>query len=95
MCVSSACPDDIDAANGWNPTPVHIRTYPAKERFSRAVAFRMTPDAEAQMTKETAFHPRLSALTRNFTEYRGYWLPQPLQQRRADRRILGLPRSAR
>ena len=75
VCVSSACPDDIDAANGWNPTPVHIRTYPAKERFSRAVAFRMTPDAEPQMTKETAFHPRLSALTRNFTEYRGYWLP--------------------
>jgi aminomethyltransferase len=27
------------------------------------------------MTKETAFHPRLSALTRNYTEYRGYWLP--------------------
>ena len=75
VCVSSACPDDIDAANGWNPTPVHIRTYPAKERFSRAVAFRKTPDSEAQMTKETAFHPRLSALTRNFTEYRGYWLP--------------------
>ena len=21
VCVSSACPDDIDAANGWNPTP--------------------------------------------------------------------------
>jgi aminomethyltransferase len=75
VCVSSACPDDIDPANGWNPTPVHIRTYPAKERFSRAVAFRMTPDAEPQMTKETAFHPRLSQLTRNYTEYRGYWLP--------------------
>jgi glycine cleavage system T protein (aminomethyltransferase) len=73
--VSSACPDDIDAANGWNPTPVHIRTYPAKERFARAMAFRKTPDAEPQMTKETAFHPRLSQLTRNFTEYRGYWLP--------------------
>ena len=27
------------------------------------------------MTKETAFHPRWSALTRNVTEYRGYWLP--------------------
>ncbi|HWA48389.1 MAG TPA: DUF1989 domain-containing protein, partial [Dongiaceae bacterium] len=75
VCVSSACPDDIDAANGWNPTPVHIRTYPKEERFSRAVAFRMTPDAEPQMTKETAFHPRLSALTRNYVEYRGYWLP--------------------
>jgi aminomethyltransferase len=75
VCVSSACPDDIDAANGWNPTPVHIRTYPKEERFSRAVAFRMTPDSEPKMTKETAFHPRLSALTRNFIEYRGYWLP--------------------
>jgi aminomethyltransferase len=75
VCVSSACPDDIDAANGWNPTPIHIRTYPAKERFSRAVAFRRTPDAEPQMTKETAFHPRLSQLSRNYTEYRGYWLP--------------------
>ncbi len=75
VCVSSACPDDIDAANGWNPTPIHIRTYPKEERFSRAVAFRMTPDSEPQMTKETAFHPRLSALTRNFTEYRGSWLP--------------------
>jgi aminomethyltransferase len=35
----------------------------------------MTPDAEPQMTRETAFHPRFSALTRSFTEYRGYWLP--------------------
>jgi aminomethyltransferase len=35
----------------------------------------MTPDAEAELTRETAFHPRLSALTRHFVEYRGYWLP--------------------
>jgi aminomethyltransferase len=75
ICVSSACPDDIDACNGWDPTPVHIRTYGAKEIFSRSIAFRSAPDAEPQMTKETAFHPRLSALTRNYTEYRGYWLP--------------------
>ena len=27
------------------------------------------------MTKETGFHPRWSELTRNVTEYRGYWLP--------------------
>lgn len=26
------------------------------------------------MTKETGFHPRVSALTRNLTEYAGYWL---------------------
>jgi aminomethyltransferase len=75
VCVSSSCPDDIDAANGWDPTDIHVRTYSDKEKFSRAVAIRMTPDAEPEMTQETAFHPRFSALTRNHTEYRGYWLP--------------------
>ena len=27
------------------------------------------------MTKETAFHEAFSAMTRDFTEYNGYWLP--------------------
>jgi aminomethyltransferase len=76
VCVSSACPDDIDPANGWSPTDIHVRTYSDKQSFSRAVAYRMTPDAEPQLTRETAFHPRFSALTRNYTEYRGYWLPK-------------------
>ena len=75
VCTSSACPDDIDAANGWNPTDIHLRVYPARETFSKAIAYRMTTDAEPQLTRETAFHARTSALTRNFTEYRGYWLP--------------------
>ncbi|MGH6736200.1 MAG: DUF1989 domain-containing protein [Methyloceanibacter sp.] len=75
VCVSSSCPDDIDPANGWVPTDIHVRTYSDKQSFSRAVAYRMTPDAEPQLTRETAFHPRFSALTRNFIEYRGYWLP--------------------
>ena len=30
VCVSSACPDDIDAANAWNPTDIHVRTYSDK-----------------------------------------------------------------
>jgi aminomethyltransferase len=75
VCVSSACPDDIDPGNGWDPTDIHVRTYSDKQKFSRAVAFRMTPDADPQMTRETAFHPSFSALTRNYTEYRGFWLP--------------------
>ncbi len=75
VCVSSSCPDDIDPANGWVPTDIHVRTYSDKQSFSRAVAYRMTPDAEPQLTRETAFHPRFSALTRNYSEYRGYWLP--------------------
>ena len=75
VCASSACPDDISPANGWQPTDIHLRIYPAHHNFSKAIAFRMAPDAEPKLTKETAFHPRTSALTRNFAEYRGYWLP--------------------
>jgi len=75
VCVSSSCPDDIDAANAWDPTDIHVRVYSSKETFSRAVAYRMTPDADVELTKETAFHSNFSEMTRNFTEYRGYWLP--------------------
>ncbi len=75
VCASSACPDDIDPANGWDPTEIHVRTYPAERTFSKAVARRVTPDAEPVLTRETAFHPRVSALTRRMAEYRGYWLP--------------------
>ncbi|MGL4966627.1 MAG: DUF1989 domain-containing protein [Inquilinus sp.] len=75
VCVSSSCPDDIDAANGWDPTDIHVRTFSGKETFTRAVAIRMTPDADPELTRETAFHPRFSALTRDYAEYRGYWLP--------------------
>ena len=75
VCASTACPDDIDATNAWNPTDIHVRVYPAHNNFSRAIAFRMTPDSEPRLTRETPFHPRTSTLTRNFAEYRGYWLP--------------------
>ena len=74
VCVSSACPCDIDAANGWNPTDIHLRIYPAKNSFNKATAYRMTTDAEKEMTRETGFHARTSGHTRNFTEYAGYWL---------------------
>ncbi|MEM7045781.1 MAG: DUF1989 domain-containing protein, partial [Pseudomonadota bacterium] len=75
VCASSSCPCDIDAANGWESTEIHVRVYPKDCFFKKAVAYRMTPDAPAQLTKETGFHGRTSASTRNFTEYRGYWLP--------------------
>ena len=74
ICVSSACPCDVDAANGWQPTDIHVRVYPATSTFKKATAFRMSTDADPELTKETGFHPRTSTLTRNFTEYNGYWL---------------------
>lgn len=74
ICVNSACPDDTTPANGWNPSDIHVRTYSGAEKFQRAIAHRATPDAEPKMTKETGFHERFSALTRNFVEYKGFWL---------------------
>ncbi|WP_390910833.1 DUF1989 domain-containing protein [Pseudosulfitobacter sp. SM2401] len=74
VCVSSACPDDTTAANGWNPTDIHVRTYSGVETFQRSVAYRPTPDADPIMTKQTGFHDKFAQHTRNFIEYNGYWL---------------------
>ena len=74
LCASSACPDDIDPANGWEITDIHVRVYRPENRFSLAIAHRVTPEADPVMTKETALH-RTSALTGDLAEYRGYWLP--------------------
>src|SRR6204780_4883315 len=75
VCAPSACPDDIDPSNAWEVTDVHVRVYPATERFSVAIAHRVTADAEPVLSRETAFHQRTSELTKSFVEYRGYWLP--------------------
>jgi aminomethyltransferase len=79
ICVSSACPDDIDPANGWNPTDIHVRIYPASCEFPRSVGYRITPEEQPRMTKPTGFHGRTSALTKQFTEYRGYWVASEYQ----------------
>jgi len=74
VCVSSACPDDTSPANNWNPTDIHIRVYDADNNFSSSMDFRPDPQTIPTMTKETGFHNNTSKLTRNFTEYNGYWL---------------------
>lgn len=75
VCGASSCPDDIDPANGWNLSEIQVRIYPKTANFKRAIGSRMTPDAPLQLTRETGFHPRTSALTRSFGEYRGFWVP--------------------
>ena len=32
-CISSACPCDVDAANGWNPTDIFVRTYSNNNKY--------------------------------------------------------------
>ena len=73
-CISSACPCDVDAANGWNPTDIFVRTYAKNNKYSKAIAFRMKTDSEPKLTQETGFHKKTSELTRNFIEYKGFWL---------------------
>ncbi|MGA8133654.1 aminomethyltransferase family protein [Pseudomonas sp. MWU12-2345] len=75
VCGSSSCPDDIDPANGWNPTDIHIRVYSEQERFSIAMSTRTTADADPILTRESGFHSRTSGLTGSFTDYRNWWLP--------------------
>ena len=75
VCGSTSCPDDIDPANGWNPTDIHVRIYSEKERFSIAMSTRTTADADPILTRESAFHSRTRALTSSFVDYRNWWLP--------------------
>ncbi len=75
VCVSTACPCDIDPANGWNPTDIQVRTYRAGEDFKRSIGYRKSAEAAVQDTKETAFHGAFTRLTRDFVAYNGYWLP--------------------
>jgi len=75
LCASSACPDDIDAANGWNLTPIQVRIYDAREYFPKAMGRRISTTEPIRMTQESAFTPRIRELTDYFIEYNGFWVP--------------------
>jgi aminomethyltransferase len=75
VCASSSCADDVDAANGWNPTDIHVRVYDGTADLSPGSAHRMTADAAPRLTRRSGFHDSMAALTRNFVDYRGFWLP--------------------
>lgn len=73
ICVSTACPDDIDPINGWNPTDIHVRIYGPETEIHRAIAYRPKVDAPMQLSAESAFHPRLEKLTSQFAPARNLW----------------------
>lgn len=75
VCVSTACPDDVDPINGWNPTDVHIRIYEEDSSITHSVSWRAQPEDGAKMTRHSAFHPRTSKLTSHFTVARDLWTP--------------------
>ena len=75
VCVSTACPDDVDPINGWNPTDIHVRVYEDDTSLSHAVAWRNSPEDAAKMTKHTPFHARTSKLTSTYGVARELWMP--------------------
>ena len=83
VAVSTACPDDVDPINGWNPTDIHVRIYKKNTPIRHAVAYRSEPESEAILTEHSAFHARTSALTRQFVVARDQWLPQHFEATRA------------
>jgi len=83
VCVSTACPDDVDPINGWNPTDIHIRIYKPEPVISHAVAYRSEPEAEPILTEQSAFHSRTSALTESYVVARDVWLPSSYEATRA------------
>ncbi|PZO38537.1 MAG: glycine cleavage protein T [Shackletoniella antarctica] len=76
LCASSSCPDDIDPANDWHPTPIHVRIYAAGQRFARAMGQRVAADLPLRMTQDSAFTPSIRQLTDDLAEYNGFWVPQ-------------------
>ena len=83
VCVSTACPDDVDPINGWNPTDIHVRIYKPEPSISHAIAYRSEPDAEPILTEQSAFHSRTSALTESYAVARDVWLPLSYEATRA------------
>lgn len=74
LCASSACPDDIDNANGWQPTPIQVRIYSAEESFERAIGRRATADSPVRLTQASAFTRSIQTLTDDLSEYNGFWV---------------------
>ena len=74
VCVSTACPDDVDPINGWNPTDIHVRIYEEGSAITHSVCWRGQPDDDGQLTKHSAFHPHTSKLTSSFAVSRDLWL---------------------
>ncbi len=76
VCVSTACPNDVDPINGWNPTDILVRIYPAGTVARRAKAYRPETHLKPVLTRESPFHSRTRLLTSQFEVARDLWSPR-------------------
>ncbi|MEM7240019.1 MAG: DUF1989 domain-containing protein, partial [Pseudomonadota bacterium] len=75
VCVSTACPDDVDPINGWNPTDIHVRICEEDTQITHSVSWRGQPEDAGTLTQHSAFHPRTSQLTSSYHPARDVWMP--------------------
>ncbi len=78
-CVSTACPSDIDATNGWDPTDIQVRVYGENEIFKRSIGWRASVESDMNETQKTGFHDCFARHTDDFIEYNGYWLANKMR----------------
>ena len=74
LCVSTACPDDIDPINGWQPTDIGVRIY-SDIRSGKRLVYRSFPALPKVMSTESPFHSRTAALTSRFVVAKNMWTP--------------------
>ena len=73
VCVSTACPDDIDPINGWNPTDIYVRIYSQVCAGDKGRIYRSLPGLPDTMTRQSPFHKRTTALTSRLTVGKDMW----------------------
>jgi aminomethyltransferase len=81
LCASSACPDDIDPANGWTPSAIHVRIYDTNQSFPKAIGKRAFIGAPLRLTIPSSFTASILKLTDNLIEYNGFWVPNNFAHR--------------
>ena len=93
VCVSSACPDDIDAANGWNPTDIHVRVYPREERVFQSGGLSHDSRRRSQAHPRDRIPQPVRRAHPQFRRIQRLLAGRRLRQPRRAGRVLGLPRA--
>jgi aminomethyltransferase len=81
LCASSACPDDIDPANGWMPSAIQVRIYDANQSFLKAIGKRAFMGAPLRLTTPSGFTASIQKQTDHLAEYNGFWVPNSFAHR--------------
>ena len=83
VCVSTACPSDIDPANAWQPSEIHLRIYDEQAAIKSSLGWRKTNEGKMEDTRHSPFHEGFAKHSRDFAAYNGYWMMNETNSERA------------